>query len=235
MAEKEKKAKEKKLSLALNKPVGGKKGKYPSRTAINLVYRPENTQMDVVSLGMFLVFLLILAAGTKFLVIDLLSERDAAEHSYREKERTLQAMVKANDEYDEVEAEYSRYGISYMTEEELNRQYRTAMLEVIDEKISKNYGFQKINISGNTATLVFEVDELSDVSEIVGSLNTSPLVSYVTFTTATQNEDRVQSRDIYGNVQVEYVRTYLNANITVHFKTLTEAVDALTEEGGEAS
>lgn len=232
MEEQEKKVKKPKINL--KKPAGRKSSKYPSRTAINLVYQPSHAKTDILSLVMFGIFLIVLAVFTKFMVIDLIAEVNAEERAYHQKERQLKEMIAANEEYDEVEGEYSRYGVSYMTEEELDRQYRTAMLEVIDEKISRSYGFKSISLSGNTAVLTFEVDELRDVSNIVGSLNSSPLVSYVTFSTAVKNEERVERRDVEGNTVVESVRSYLTANITVYFKTLTDSTEAMTEEGGEA-
>lgn len=206
------------------------KNKYPNRSAINLVYQPSHTERDILSLVMFALFLVALLIFTKFMVLDQLAAVNAAENAYHAKERELQTLVDANREFDEVEEEFSHYGISYMTEEELNRQFRTSMLDVIDSKVNASYGINSITINGNTATLAFRVDDLQDVSRIVGNLNESPLVNYVTFSTANTEDRRVETRDANGNLVYEIERGTLVANITVYFKTPL----AVAEEGGEA-
>lgn len=223
---------EKKPGLGIGKGVNMKKGKYPNRTAINLVYQPSHKERDILSLVMFGLFLIALLIFTKFMVIDQLAAVNAASGAYHAKEDQLKALETKNREFDEVEDEYSHYGISYMTEEELNRQYRTEILKVIDEKVSDSYGIKNIVISGNTATLSFQVPELKDVSSIVGSLNESPIVNYVTFTTAATEDRRVEVVDENGNKVIESVRGALNATITVYFKTPAAVIAA--EEGGEA-
>ena len=232
MAKKEKK--EAALEQKLKKPIGGKKSKYPSRTAINLIYQPSHKDKDILSLVLFAVFLFALAVFTKFMVLDQLAAVNAAEVAYHEKEDMLRALQKANEEYDEVEVEYSHFGTSYMNTEEIDRQFRTSMIDVINEKVSDNYQIKSVSIAGNTATLTFQVPELRDVSSIVSSLNESPIVSYVTFSTAATEEKKVEAVDERGNVIYDSVRLTLSANITVHFKTPAQVAAAESLKGGEA-
>lgn len=213
------------------------KGHYPTKTSINLVYKEKETGKNMMALVLFGVFLVLLAIFTKFMVIDQLAAVNAAEGLYRTRENQLNTLRQSNSVYDQVEAEYSHFGIGYLSQAELDRHDRVNMLDVIDDKVGISKGIRTIQISENTAVLSFLTLELKDMSTIVSRLEESEYVSYVTVSKSATENYTVSYVDEYGNripdVDDE-TREAVTNQITVIFKTpaAVKAAQAAAE-GGE--
>jgi len=162
--------------------------KYPSKTRINLVAQEGKKEQNVTAIAIFVLFLVALAAFTKFMVIDQMAKVNAAEAAYQSAEDQLTALKTANADYAEVRAEYTRFGNSYMTENELSLQDRAAMLEVIDQKLSGRTGIQNVSISGNVASLSVTADTTGDISAVVEELRACDIVSFVNVSVVTNSE-----------------------------------------------
>ena len=162
--------------------------KYPSKTRINLVAQEGKKEQNVTAIAIFVLFLVALAAFTKFMVIDQMAKVNAAEAAYQSAEDQLTALKTANADYAEVRAEYTRFGNSYMTENELSLQDRAAMLEVIDQKLSGRTGIQNVSISGNVASLSVTADTTGDISAVVEELRACYIVSFVNVSVVTNSE-----------------------------------------------
>ena len=162
--------------------------KYPSKTRINLVAQEGKKEQNVTAIAIFVLFLVALAAFTKFMVIDQMAKVNAAEATYQSAEDQLTALKTANADYAEVRAEYTRFGNSYMTENELSLQDRAAMLEVIDQKLSGRTGIQNVSISGNVASLSVTADTTGDISAVVEELRACDIVSFVNVSVVTNSE-----------------------------------------------
>jgi len=162
--------------------------KYPSKTRINLVAQEGKKEQNVTAIAIFVLFLVALAAFTKFMVIDQMAKVNAAEAAYQSAEDQLTALKTANADYAEVRAEYTRFGNSYMTENELSLQDRAAMLEVIDQKLSGRTGIQNVSISGNVASLSVTADTTGDISAVVEALRACDIVSFVNVSVVTNSE-----------------------------------------------
>lgn len=214
------------------------KGRYPSKTSINLVYKEKNTGKNLAALGLFALFMVALAIFTKFMVIDQLAAVDAAAGLYNTRQQELAALQEANSVYDEVEYEYSHFGIGYLTDAELARHDRENMLNVIDDKVGISKGIRTIQISENTVTISFLTLELKDMSTIVSRLEESEYVSYVTVSKAATTDYTITYVDEFGNriADVEDVtREAVTNQITVIFKTPDEVKAAQTAaEGGNS-
>ena len=225
--------------IAPGKPTLPKvKGHYPTKTSINLVYKEKNTRKNLTALGLFALFLVALAIFTKFMVIDQLAAVNAAESLYHTRQSQLSALQEANSVYDEVEYEYSHFGIGNLSDAELNRHDRENMLNVIDDKVGISKGIRTIQISENTVTISFLTLELKDMSTIVSRLEESEYVSYVTVSKATTSPYTVTYVDEYGNriadVEDETREAVIN-QITVIFKTPAEVKAAqAAAEGGNS-
>lgn len=204
---------------------------YPSKTTINLLYKEKETGKNLFTIFAFLVFMVLLGIFTKFMVIDQLAKENEAESAYHETERLLQSYIDANSEYNDVEELYSHYGNDYLTEEELNRQDRVAMMQVIDEKVKVDSGILNIQVSFNTATLTIEKTTLAEVSTLVAALEESPIVEYVAPSTAATNND---VREVLED-GTEVIDNSVKAVIVIQFKSLTDAVldDATNNDDGE--
>ena len=212
------------------------KGHYPTKTSINLVYKEKNTKKNMAALGLFALFLVALAIFTKFMVIDQIAAVDAAEKLYHTRQSQLSALQEANAVYDEVEYEYSHFGIGNLSEEELARHDRENMLNVIDEKVGISKGIRTIQISENTVTISFLTLELKDMSTIVSRLEESEYVSYVTVSKASTMNYVVTYVDEFGNRIADIddeTREAVTNQITVYFKTPAEmkAAQAAAEGG----
>ena len=201
------------------------KGHYPTKTSINLVYKEKNTRKNLAALGLFGLFLIALAIFTKFMVIDQLAAVSAAEGLYNTRQRQLSALQEANSVYDEVEYEYSHFGIGNLSDTELARHDRENMLNVIDEKVGISKGIRSIQISENTVKISFLTLELKDMSTIVSRLEESEYVNYVTVSKARTENYTVTYVDEFGvriaDVEDETRETVIN-EITVIFKTPAE-------------
>ena len=162
--------------------------KYPSKTRINLVAQEGKKEQNVTAIAIFVLFLVALAAFTKFMVIDQMAKVNAAEAAYQSAQDQLTALKTANADYAEVRAEYTRFGNSYMTENELSLQDRAAMLEVIDQKLSGRTGIQSVSISGNVASLSVTADTTGDISAVVEALRACDIVSFVNVSVVTNSE-----------------------------------------------
>ena len=162
--------------------------KYPSKTRINLVAQEGKKEQNVTAIAIFVLFLVALAAFTKFMVIDQMAKVNAAEAAYQSAEDQLTALKTANADFAEVRAEYTRFGNSYMTENELSLQDRAAMLEVIDQKLSGRTGIQNVSISGNVASLSVTADTTGDISAVVEALRACDIVSFVNVSVVTNSE-----------------------------------------------
>ena len=162
--------------------------KYPSKTRINLVAQEGKKEQNVTAIAIFVLFLVALAAFTKFMVIDQMAKVNTAEAAYQSAQDQLTALKTANADFAEVRAEYTRFGNSYMTENELSLQDRAAMLEVIDQKLSGRTGIQSVSISGNVASLSVTADTTGDISAVVEALRACDIVSFVNVSVVTNSE-----------------------------------------------
>jgi len=214
------------------------KGHYPTKTSINLFYKEKKTGKNMAALGLFALFMVALAIFTKFMVIDQLAAVDAAESLYLTRQNQLSTLQQSNSVYDQVEDEYSHFGIGYLTDAELNRHDRENMLKVIDQKVGISQGIRSIQISENTVTISFLTLELKDMSTIVSRLEESEYVNYVTVSKAATIDYTVTYVDEYGtriqDVEDETKEAVVN-QITVYFKTPAAVkAEQAAAEGGQS-
>lgn len=192
-------------------PEGGKKrrfslrgsGRYPEKRTINLLYREpdENRKFTLILFGLFLIFLVLFA---KFLVIDQLQRVNEAESRYNQLQSNISRLKEENQVYDKVQKEYSRYGNAALTEKEAAWQDRMDMLDALYRVVPDTTDITAVTIEGNRAELTLDQVQLKEVSTVVASLENTPIVSYVSVSTAAKN----------GGAAV-------TATVSVNFKSLT--------------
>ncbi|WP_036612067.1 hypothetical protein [Oribacterium sp. P6A1] len=201
--------------------------KYPSKKYINLMYKEKKVRNIAFSLSLFAVYLVLLYFFTKYGVYRELSKADNAERIYAEKLHELQELQEKNNEFMDVRTEYSRYGNSYMTDEESAAQDMVTMLNIIDERIHEKGAIQSVNVSGNVAEIKLGIADANRLPEIIRSLEESEYISYVTAQTAStveQNYNKV-TVDEEGNV---IAPQYVDASITVYFRSPEEVTNAVS-------
>lgn len=209
----------------------GRSGKYPSKKTINLMYREHDTQDRVFTLVLFALFMIFLYFFSCYGVAAQLARADAAEANYSRMEQNLAKMKEANSQYASVRADYSHYGNGYLNDEELSRQDRVTMLNVIDERVHAAGGIQTIQIQDNIAVITVGVTDAQRLPDIILSLEGSEYVNYVTAQTAATDEDKDKlSLSADGTPDQPL---FVTGQLTIYFRTPEEVRAALAS--GEAS
>lgn len=209
----------------------GRNGKYPSKKTINLMYHEHDTQDRIFTIVLFVLFMIFLYFFSCYGVAAQLARADAAEANYSRMEQNLEKMKEANSQYASVRADYSHYGNGYLNDEELSRQDRVTMLNVIDERVHAAGGIQTIQIQDNIAVITVGVTDAQRLPDIILSLEGSEYVSYVTAQTAATDEDRDKLSLSEDGTPDQPL--FVTGQLTIYFRTPEEVRAALAS--GEAS
>lgn len=209
----------------------GRSGKYPSKKTINLMYHEHDTQDRIFTIVLFVLFMIFLYFFSRYGVAAQLARADAAEANYSRMEQNLEKMKEANSQYASVRADYSHYGNGYLNDEELSRQDRVTMLNVIDERVHAAGGIQTIQIQDNIAVITVGVTDAQRLPDIILSLEGSEYVSYVTAQTAATDEDKDKLSLSEDGTPDQPL--FVTGQLTIYFRTPEEVRAALAS--GEAS
>ena len=98
---------------------------------------------------------------------------------------TLQA---ANADYNEVQAEYDKIGVSGLSEDERALADRGDVIELIENTASQLGSLQAVRVSGNTMELQFSDRTLHDVSRLMQVLESKDIVAGVSVSMAKTDE-----------------------------------------------
>ena len=218
------------MATAVTQPKSkiGRRKKYPVKKTINLMYKEKKSTDIIFTVGVFLVYMGCLYLFSRYCVSAQLQKADEAENYYNQKVKELQALQADNEQFGDVRMEYSHYGNGFMTEGELSQQDRVTMLNVIDQRVHTTGGIQNLKITDNVMEINLGVSDANYLPEIIKALEESEYVSYVTAKTAsTVDVDSSKLKlavDAEGNILTPL---YVDASITVHFRTPQEVTDAL--------
>ena len=171
----------------------GKKGKgkagYPNKQYINILDGMKSDENRTLEILFFIVFLIALAAFTKFGVIDKISEASAAEAAYNEVQRQITELEEQNADYDKVKKDYSHYGLGYLDDTEILLVDREDVLNLLDKYVLKNADIKTLAVTDNTVTLTVEKTRLNAISSIVKELEADSDVAFVTVNVAGTDRD----------------------------------------------
>ena len=170
-----------------------RRGKYPSKTSMNLA-QAENGSMNrvfgAIALIAIIACVLIFA---KFFVVDPVYKAlsaNAKVSSMRAELTTLNSQVEA---LGEVTDKYAHYIVSDWTDDEnalVDREQALALLKstVMDLGTSRT-----LSMTGNEAMVVVTGADMTTISNTVATLEASPLIKYVTVSTASDNTSSTKS------------------------------------------
>lgn len=212
-----------KVKKKSSKPLG-KSGKMPSKTSINLLIVEKNTTKNLASILIFVVFMVAVGVFVKFMVVDQLNEINRMETRYDQEKKQLEALKESNQVYEQVRAEHSHYGNSYLNDEEMALQDRLDILRVIEEELLHQNALQSIAVSGNVAQLTINSSKLRNVSEIVASLEDRKNVEYVTVSNSVTDEVEKVVNDYDEMYQELYDALYESLNEGLDVESLSESV-----------
>lgn len=164
--------------------IGIRKSEYPSKKTVNLIIHEKTMSSPSRAIPAFIVFLVLLACFVKFGVMKPLEGMYAAQASLGQVQSELSAYVQYNEDYDEVKERYSRYFNEYLDEDEAVLQDRMEIMDLFEERVLSQADIESISIRGNICRLVITELPLYRVSSIVADLEESPLVQYISVSTA---------------------------------------------------
>ena len=181
----------------------GKKGKgkagYPNKQYINILDGMKSDENRTLEILIFIIFLIALAAFTKFGVIDKIAQMSAAEAAYNDMQRQITELKEQNADYEEVKKDYSHYGMGYLDDSEILLVDREDVLDLLDKYVLKNADIKTLAVTDNTVTLTVEKTRLNAISSIVKELEADSDVAFVTVNVAGTDRDVNTSS---GNKQV---------------------------------
>lgn len=171
----------------------GKKGKgkagYPNKQYINILDGMKSDENRTLEILFFIVFLIALAAFTKFGVIDKIAQMSAAEAAYNDMQRQITELKEQNADYEEVKKDYSHYGMGYLDDSEILLVDREDVLDLLDKYVLKNADIKTLAVTDNTVTLTVEKTRLNAISSIVKELEADSDVAFVTVNVAGTDRD----------------------------------------------
>lgn len=164
--------------------IGIRKNEYPSKKTVNLIIHEKTISSPTRAIPVFLGFLAALALFVKFGVMVPLDRMYAAQAALGQVQSELDGYIQYNRDYDEVRERYSRYFSDYLNEDEAVLQDRLEVLNLLEEQVMNRADIESISIRGNVCRMVITELPLYQVSAIVEDLEESPLVQYISVTTA---------------------------------------------------
>ncbi len=172
-----------------------KKNVYPSKQTMNLVVYEKNMSSPSRAIPLFCLFLVALGFFVRFFVLMPLDEVQAAEASLHAVQVDLTGYYEYNQDYDAVEEEYNRYFSTYLTAEERGLADRISVLELLKTHIFGRADIESISFQNNTCRIVLTEAPLNRVTSLVAELEESPLIQYITVSTAvTEYQDTGRNR-----------------------------------------
>lgn len=164
--------------------IGIRKNEYPAKTTVNLIIHEKTISSPTRAVPAFLVFLALLALFVKFGVREPLDRMYAAQAALSQVQAEYSGYVEYNRDYDEVRDRYSRYFSDYLNEDEASLQNRMEVMALLEKCVMSQADIESISIRDNVCRMVITELPLYRVSTIVAELEESPLVRYISVSTA---------------------------------------------------
>lgn len=175
---------------------GMKQTKYPSKTSINMAAcgKSDAAGKTIVIGTALIVALAILVA--KFCVYDQYARLDSAESAYSSVYQQNQELAEKVKDYSDTVLEYRAYSMSFLSDENDENFVgvdRKEVLDLIQSVMMKHGDVLSVEIYDDTAKVSMDGMNLREISEMIGSLKTSPIVSDARLNIAQTDEDNSSS------------------------------------------
>ena len=178
-----------------DKLAGAKSAKYPSKTTINMATCGNNQSAGrTVVIGIVLIVVLMVLVA-KFCVFDQYARLNRAESAYNSVYQSNQELAEQVADYDQVMLEYRAYSMSFISEEDENfvGVDRKEVLDLIETVMMKRGQVISVEIYDDTAKVSMKGMNLEEISQMIKSLKTSPIVSDAQLNIAQTAENRAAS------------------------------------------
>ena len=175
---------------------GAKQTKYPSKTTINMAAcgRQEATGKTIIIGAVLILILVVLVA--KFCVYDQYARLGKAETAYNSVYQQNQELTEKVKDYDDIILEYRAYSMSFISDENDENFVgvdRKEVLDIIETVMMKRGQVVSVEIYDNTAKVSMKGMNLKEISAMIKSLKTSPVVSDAQLNIAQTDENREAS------------------------------------------
>ncbi len=185
-----------KQEVSLSALKRGKVPAYPVKTSINLVDTQQQRGNLLAQLGLFAIALVLIGVFAKFAVVDPLAASAASSNEVSAAQARLDVLAAENADYAELNAQYDRYVVPGLSEEEQNLVDRDVVLNLLQQKVMGVGHLSSLRMEKNTATVTCLGADLNEVSALVESLESDQRVAHVTVSTAQGENDSSTSATI---------------------------------------
>ena len=185
-----------KQEVSLSALQRGKAPAYPVKTSINLVDTQQQRGNLLAQLGLFAIALVLIGVFAKFAVVDPLAASAASSNEVSAAQARLDVLAAENADYAELNAQYDRYVVPGLSEEEQNLVDRDVVLNLLQQKVMGVGHLSSLRMEKNTATVTCLGADLNEVSALVESLESDQRVAHVTVSTAQGENDSSTSATI---------------------------------------
>ena len=177
-----------------------KKTAYPTKTYMNLYYRPDRTTKPS-TIALYVLFAVVVLLGlSKWLVYDVWAENQAAQKSLAAAQEELDGVLIQLTDYNEVQERYFRYSA---TDEERALVDRMEVLTMLEAAVG-NAALDSIAVSGSQVRLQISNVTLAQIADIVYRLESSPMVAgTVVNTAATTGADGLDGDLVQANIVIQ--------------------------------
>ncbi len=166
----------------------------PTKKTLNLMIRERQGQDPRILIPALVVGVIVLGLFCKFGVVDRLTAASRAEYAAQKAEQELAAAKLELADYDEVEAEYSRYFSDALDSKDMPQPCKD-VLAMMEAQLMNKAMVTSLRFSKNTLFLQLNVSNLSVTSELIEALWNVPMVENVSISTATDvGQDLTGSR-----------------------------------------
>ena len=191
-----------------------RKEAYPTKTSMNLFYKPDRTTKPS-TIALYVLFALVLLLGlSKWLVYDVWMEKQEAEQSLAAAQAELNGVMLQLADYKEVQERYFRYSA---TDEERDLVDRMEVLAMLDSAAG-NAEINSISISGDHVQIQISNVTLAQVAEIVNRLEMSPMVADTVVQTASTSGNSQIGTNWWGESYTTDSWERVQANITIQLQ-----------------
>lgn len=168
-------------------PTGAKFGmkavEYPSKTTINLYYKPDTTSKPSTYILYLMFIVVVLMALAKFMVFDLLADLNTAQKAAEAQQDKLKSYMSVLSEYDVIASEYNRYSSSFLNDNE-KYQDRIEVLDMLESTLFANSNVSSFSISENVISVSITNIDLGGTSALVEKIEAYDMVESVSVNTA---------------------------------------------------
>ncbi len=203
--------------LEINKPINTNQKAAKTKNARNMPVKRSINMAGIgekpiklnVAIPAIVVIVAAAAVLSKFAVVDRLVAVSNAQAEVAQVRAELDATYRKIEEYGELEELYAHYTYSGMTQEELLRADRVAVVELIKRVVMPRAAVYSWSVSSNQLTVNLTGNTLQEINMIAQQLEADPLVDFCTVITATTDSTKsiVQwmSEDEYSTVSGQII------------------------------